>query len=310
MSANSTIPTAGHHLQLYHYDPSGAAAILFAALFLVSTLLNSYQMIRTKTWYLIPFIIGGVLSTLGYIGRWMSSRQTPDWTKGPFIIQTLTLLVAPSLYAASIYMTLKRIISLVQAEHHSPIRMVWLTKLFVGGDLISFLLQAAGGTILSQQNMDTLQLGKNVILVGLFSQLIFFALFGITAVVFHLRVLKRPTRLSETSELGWAWRKHLYTLYFMSGFIFVRCMFRIIEYIQGTTGNLMSHEIYMYIFDGFLMIVVSFTLNVIHPSEIDALAHGGMVSRVGGFRMVFVQSAYNKLGTTELMAMSGKQAQI
>ncbi|KAH7092869.1 RTA1 like protein-domain-containing protein [Auriculariales sp. MPI-PUGE-AT-0066] len=305
MSTNSTAPVTGHGPQLYHYEPSATAAILFGALFLISTLINTYQTIRTKTWYLIPFVVGGVLSILGYMGRWMSSRQTPDWTKGPFILQTLTLLVAPSLYAASIYMTLKRIISLVQAERLSPIRFSWLTKLFVGGDFISFLLQG--------QNIDTIEMGRNIILVGLFCQLVFFALFGVTSIVFHWRVLRNPTRLSEKTELAWVWRKHLYTLYFMSSLIFVRCVFRIIEYMQGTTGYLMNHEVYMYIFDAFLMTIVSFTLNFLHPSEIDALAHGGMVSQMGGFRIVYMSPVGGKIqsgSVAELTPMRGAYAPV
>ena len=49
----------GDNYQYYHYDPSMAAAIIFAAAFLLSTGLHMYQMISTKTWYLTPLIIGG-----------------------------------------------------------------------------------------------------------------------------------------------------------------------------------------------------------------------------------------------------------
>ena len=81
------------------------------------------------------------VSTIGYIARFMSSREAPDYTLMPYIQQSLTLLVAPALFAGSIYMILKRIIGAIQAEHHSPIRMRWLTKLFVAGDLLSFFAQ-------------------------------------------------------------------------------------------------------------------------------------------------------------------------
>lgn len=52
----------------YHYNPSIAAACIFTALFFLITLLHFYQMIRTRTWVLIPFVIGGFLETAGYIG--------------------------------------------------------------------------------------------------------------------------------------------------------------------------------------------------------------------------------------------------
>ena len=59
-------------------------------------------------------------------------------------MQTLLLLIAPALFAASIYMELGRIIELVDGESHAMIRKRWLTKLFVCGDVLSFTLQMAG----------------------------------------------------------------------------------------------------------------------------------------------------------------------
>jgi len=59
-------------------------------------------------------------------------------------MQSLLLLLAPALFAASIYMVLGRIILLVDGEAHSLIRAKWLTKFFVLGDVLSFLTQSAG----------------------------------------------------------------------------------------------------------------------------------------------------------------------
>ena len=42
-----------------HYKPSLAAGVIFAALFGVSTLLHTWQLLRKRTWYFIPFVIGG-----------------------------------------------------------------------------------------------------------------------------------------------------------------------------------------------------------------------------------------------------------
>lgn len=59
-------------------------------------------------------------------------------------MQGLTVLLAPIFFAASMYMVLGRIIRLVDANSYSPIRVNWLTKIFVAGDVISFFVQAAG----------------------------------------------------------------------------------------------------------------------------------------------------------------------
>ena len=81
---------------------------------------------------------------IGYIGRAISHTQTPNWTLAPYLIQTLLLLVAPALFAASIYMELSRIIILADGESHALIKKKWLTKIFVIGDITSFFVQGGG----------------------------------------------------------------------------------------------------------------------------------------------------------------------
>lgn len=74
----------------------------------------------------------------------MSAQQSPNWSTGPYIIQSTLLLVAPALFAASIYMELGRIIMMVKGERFALIRVNWTTKIFVAGDVLSFLMQASG----------------------------------------------------------------------------------------------------------------------------------------------------------------------
>jgi len=81
---------------------------------------------------------------MGYAARAKSGSESPDWTLGPYIIQSLLLLVAPALFAATIYMQLGRIIILVQGESRALVRKKWLTKIFVTGDVLSFMLQGGG----------------------------------------------------------------------------------------------------------------------------------------------------------------------
>jgi hypothetical protein len=59
-------------------------------------------------------------------------------------MQSLLILLAPALFAASIYIILGRIILLVDGERYSLVRQKWLTKLFVTGDVLSFLMQGSG----------------------------------------------------------------------------------------------------------------------------------------------------------------------
>jgi len=86
-----------------------------------------------------------VVETIGYIGRSISANQSPGpYTLGPYIIQSVLLLVAPALFAASIYMELGRIVLMVDGQRSLFIRRTWLTKIFVAGDVLSFLMQSSG----------------------------------------------------------------------------------------------------------------------------------------------------------------------
>lgn len=65
----------------------------------------------------------------------------------------MLILVAPPLFAASIYMTLGRLILYLDAESASLLRVKYIAKIFVVGDIISFLLQCGGKyTLLRHQS--------------------------------------------------------------------------------------------------------------------------------------------------------------
>lgn len=66
----------------------------------------------------------------------------------------MLILVAPPLFAASIYMTLGRLILYLDAESASLLRVKYIAKIFVVGDIISFLLQCGGTyTLLYHHNL-------------------------------------------------------------------------------------------------------------------------------------------------------------
>jgi tellurite resistance protein TehA-like permease len=123
----------------------------------------------------------------------------------------------------------------------------------------------AGTTFLTGSHPNP-TLGEHLILVGLFTQIAAFGVFIIVAFLFHKRLHAHPTSTSMTMER--LWKKHMYALYFVSFMILIRSIVRVVEYLQGSGGYIMSHEAFLYIFDATLMLVAVVTFNVVHPSEI------------------------------------------
>ena len=55
----------------------------------------------------------------------------------------------------------------------------------------------------------------------------------------------------------------------------VRSVFRVIEYFEGFSGFLLSHDVSLYVFDALPMAVVMVLFNIFHPSEITVALKGG-----------------------------------
>ncbi|KAK6364034.1 hypothetical protein LTS17_012568 [Exophiala oligosperma] len=273
--------------EFYHYTPSLVAAIIFIALFFLISVLHAYQLVRTRTLAFIPFCIGGFMESVGYIGRAIGSNETPNWTLGPFVLQAVLILVAPALMAASLYMLLGRIITLTDGERHAFIKKRFLTKIFVAGDVFSFLLQAGGAGLLSSKSQSTSNTGSKIIMGGLVVQIVFFSVFVLVGVKFHLNMRRGSGGAATTTtttgndksnqsstKSAVSWEKHLVTLYIGSSLILIRSIMRLIEYAQGNDGYLISHEVFLYTFDSVPMFFVMILFAITHPSEINAHLKG------------------------------------
>jgi hypothetical protein len=164
---------------------------------------------------------------------------------------------------------------------------------------INVLTVCIGGGIQAMGTIDSLHLGERIIIGGLFVQLIFFAFFIVVAGVFHYRLTKdlpfqkryTPSSIfkarkhrqissaSSTAPLSAApvsraslsdlpWKRHLFNLYFTSALIMVRSIFRVVEYIGGNAGYLLSHEVFLFVFDATLMFFVMLSFNWVHPNQV------------------------------------------
>ncbi|CAN6599967.1 protein Rta1p [Trichomonascus vanleenenianus] len=252
-----------HHYDtdLYGYAPTLGATVLFIVLFALTTFHHAYVVIRHKCLYFIPFVVGGAFQVIGYGVRVYSANHRTD--VGPYAAEQVFILLPPALYAASIYMTLGRLLTYIHAEFASIVRVKWMTRTFVVGDVISFIMQG-GGAGLQGSGGNHQQTGSNIVVGGLVVQIVFFGGFVITSFIAHRRITKRNYNPQTPGRLQWS--PVLYTMYFASALILVRSTFRVVEYAMGWASYTMTHEVFMYIFDALPMFCVMVLFNVIHPA--------------------------------------------
>jgi hypothetical protein len=266
---------------LWKYVPSQAASITFIILFFIVTTLHFWRIFKLKSWFCLALVIGCVCKispsyvkansgflpfnlgeVIGFIARAAAYNDTSNL--GLYLIQSIFLVIAPAFFAASIYMTLSRIIRCVKGEHLSLIRVDRLTKTFVIGDYLSLMMQGSASSLTSHPNLA--RIGEDIVVAGLFIQLVLLGLFFVTAIVFQIRLKKQPTRQSYTMDAPW--KQTLYMIYVVSALIFARSIFRVVECIQGQDGYSLGHEWTLYVFDAVPMIVASFFFWAWYPGYI------------------------------------------
>lgn len=201
---------------------------------------------------------------VGYVGRALATNNTGKLI--PYMMQSLLLLIAPVLFAASLYMTLSRVIRAVEGERYSFIPPRWLTRIFVCSDIFGFIIQGSGaGLLANTKSSSSATTGNNIIIAGLVFQIITFALFISAAVVFHVRA---RGRVDSEKFRNIPWQSMLVMLYVTSKCIIARNVFRVVEYGMGQDGYFLNHEWSVYVFDGVLMLATMLCFAWRYPSSL------------------------------------------
>ena len=179
-------------------------------------------------------------------------------------MQSIFLLLAPVLFAASLYMTYGRCVLAVGGEKYSIISPRWTTRVFVFGDIFSFLIQSSGAGIQAQKN--GLEMGQHIIVGGLIFQLLMFGLFIYIVLSFNVRFRRQHAVGRAPDDVPW--QSCLVMLYATSAMIVVRNTFRVVEFGMGSDSYLLQNEWPVYVFDGLLMLATMACYFVWYPSTL------------------------------------------
>lgn len=142
----------------------------------------------------------------------------------------------------------------------------WATKIFIVVDIICLGTQIAGSILSGSEDMNEARNGRATILAGLVLQIVAFGLFVMCVMTFQMRI--RSTVCPETEKKIRSTHKYLHGLYGIGLAFVVRNTVRIVEFQQGPDSELLSNEIWLYVMDATLMLIIVVVMLVWHPGRL------------------------------------------
>ena len=179
------------------------------------------------------------------------------------------LTIGPAFLAAAVYFCLSRIV-IVYSESVSRLKPATYTVVFITGDFIALLLQAAGGGIASSANTISMDsIGKNIMVAGVAWQVASLVIFATLCADFALRI--RKASMAEMNPAfssfrqGKSFQCFLWSLGAATTTIFIRSVFRCAELSGGFHGPLANQQVTFMILEGAMICIASICLTVFHP---------------------------------------------
>ncbi|KAM0207353.1 hypothetical protein ACHAPQ_007588 [Fusarium lateritium] len=278
-------------LSLYGDYFNLGACVFFAVAFGLALVPQLYLGIRARSWsYMVWLAIGTLFELIGYCGRIVMSSN--PWVYNAFVIQLVLLILGPTLVAAAISITFKHLV-LWYGREYSFIKPVLYPWVFVGTDLFSIVIQAAGGGVSSAatdgENSDQglLDVGSGLLVAGVVFQMANMIFCGSLMLIYIWRrhkAIKNGAAVragDETAnESGSSTnggnvkviratdkktKIFVYALVVAYVAIIIRCIYRIPEMQMGWGSTLMQNETTFLILDGTMILISVWTLTIFHP---------------------------------------------
>ncbi|OAQ87902.1 RTA1 domain-containingprotein [Purpureocillium lilacinum] len=245
----------------YDFYPSFGGNLAFAALFAFSTVGHLVEAIVFKKRFCWVVIMGGLWETAAFIIRTLGSHNQQEMQFA--LWGQLLFLLAPLWINAFVYMTVARMVHFgLPSQKIWGIRAARMTLLFVWLDIVCFLVQGGGGSMLSGDNSaDLRRIGSKVYMSGVGLQLAFVLVFIVLTVCFYVE-MRRVTG-GRMGLMRWLTLAMIAVLLF----IVMRIVYRLVEFSPGAgmDNPLLTSEIYPFMLDAFPMLVALVLLNAMHP---------------------------------------------
>ncbi|KAF9157871.1 hypothetical protein DFQ26_008241 [Actinomortierella ambigua] len=251
------------------YQPSDAGNIAFGVIYAILGLVFSYYTYRHKNKWAICLPTAAFASSIGFFCR--TAIDTKDLNVGLFVVQNILIIATPSAFLAFNYMLYGRLITAIDPQfgasgsksrmeksRYSAIPPRIVSRVFIGSDITTFLIQVVAGSIMGSagdEDESLANIGDKLFLVGVCAQGATYSLFTVLLTVALARLIgtRRAARANLAGK-GWMGLDQstatiVSGLYFSSLFIMIRSIFRIVELVQGHNGYLMSKEVFLFVLD-------------------------------------------------------------
>ena len=257
---------------IYLYAPNKVAPVIFAVLFLITTLWHFWQCVHFKAWKITGMhVVAAFIFTLGFALREYGAFNYDAKVQSNvtvFIISTCAIYMAPPILELANFHALGRILYYV--PYHSPMHPGRTLTTFGSVASLVEILNGVGIAWIANPAVSKklANIGHIMLKASLIIQVGVIACFCGMAISFHQRCAKGGVLTRATKE-------PLITMYTSSLLITIRCIYRIIEHFgakQPKTAEDFEHvhptlrlEWYFYVFEATMMLINSYLWNARHP---------------------------------------------
>ncbi|KAF4336978.1 parasitic phase-specific psp-1 [Fusarium beomiforme] len=291
--ANCTVSTCPLSTSYYNYRVNLAANAVFVGLFSLALIwfLAVWIYTRRGFWFMFTIELGVITEIIGYAARIFSWKN--QWDQNAFLAQIVCITIGPAFLSAGMYLCLGRIV-VIYGEENSRVPAKWYTRVFIPCDILSLVLQAAGGVLASValQNNESLTTGDNIMVAGLsfqvFTLLVFIGLCADFMVCLRRRkrdlgasaVLPQDPALKRVRD-SWQFRGFTIALGLAIVLVLWRCSYRVAELNQGWNGPITFKQNLFIGMEPVLITAAVYALAFFHP----ALCMGEAMSQKNSFTL-------------------------
>lgn len=328
-------------LNLYQTELNVSANAVFVGVFAFLLLTHLFLLIRKRTPYFgFCFFAGTVLEFAGYLARVLSVDHYSN--RHSFLCQIISLTLAPALIMAGVYFLLAQI-TVVHGREYSVLKPLWYSYIFVTCDLISLVVQAAGGgdAAIKLQMLEDTKPGTHTMVAGIAFQVVLMSLFLYFLFDFMFRVwfraslhvkflarnfydllfntsrgqLLRQTYMNDHYDphYEFIWSRKLFgyfplVLLLSVGFIYIRCLYRLVELSEGWTGFLITHEVYIMTLDALMVFLTVAMFVPFHPGIMMGAGCDALISVKGTYPTDVLHGKGNSDDEKSLSSRSSKSS--